>query len=64
MPASVSGLFDLPISTLLSSERARIATRNAVLLSKAATFAGYMLACGQCLRTCSASGVPQQLITF
>ena len=43
MPASIPGLCDLSITTLLSSERPRIATSGAVLLSKAATFEGYTL---------------------
>src|SRR5690349_22502266 len=41
------------VTSLLSSERARTATRSGVMLSKAPTFEGYILACMKRLSACS-----------
>jgi hypothetical protein len=52
------------MTTLLSSERARIVTKERCVAFKSSYVRGYILACGKRLRTCSPAGVTHQLITF
>jgi NAD(P)-dependent dehydrogenase (short-subunit alcohol dehydrogenase family) len=52
-----TGLCGLPCSSLLSSQRARTATRSGVLLSRAPTFESYILSCEPYSSTCRSSSV-------